>query len=189
MVSPGFPFDPISTPYSSKRTAKNPPLISSKRTLGSLEVSLGQKGKSVRPVMTQQKDPNHARFLDETLWREKLSHRQPHRIIDALSKFELHRCLLRCVRVWGMLGPNWRRTCPTKTLGKISFCSFLDQLSRKIRRESHRRQDLLKLFQVVRSIPAGGASVSTNFARTCNGAAQHSPTLSDSPVILESLVD
>ena len=40
--------------------------------------------------------------------------------------------LLRCVRVWGMLNPKWRRTCPTETLGNISFCSFLEQLSRKL---------------------------------------------------------
>ena len=51
-------------------------------------------------------DPNHAFFLAERPRREKLSHRQPHAIVDALSKFELHRCLLRCVRVWGMLDPN-----------------------------------------------------------------------------------
>ena len=124
MVSPGFPFDPISTPYSSKRTAKNPPLISSKRTLGSLEVSLGQKGKSVRPVMTQQKDPNHARFLDETLWREKLSHRQPHRIIDALSKFELHRCLLRCVRVWECWARIGDARARPRRSGRFHFAHF-----------------------------------------------------------------
>ena len=112
---------------------------SSKRTLGSLEVSLGQKEKcgfpvvrwSVCPVMTQRR-PEPRIFLAEPPQREKLFRRQPRTIVDALSKFELHRCLLRCVRVWGMLDPNWRRTCPIETLGNISFCSFLEQLSRKL---------------------------------------------------------
>ena len=59
----------------------------------------------------------------------------------------------------------------------------------QIRRESHHRQDLLKLFQVVCPILAGGASASTSFVRRSHGAEQHSPMLSDSPVILEPLVD
>ena len=64
--------------------------------------------------------PEPALFLAEPPRREKLPHRQPHRIVDALSKFELHRCLLRCVRECkgvGDVGPKFdtpvrpRRSC------------------------------------------------------------------------------
>ena len=169
-----------------------------KRTLGSPRGFTGPKRKmwlsgcpvvrlSVCPVMTQRR-PEPRIFLAEPPQREKLCHRPPHTIVHALSKFELHQCLLHCERVWRMLGPNWRRTCPIETLGNILFCSILEQFSRKLR-ESHHRQDLLKFFQVACPSLAGGASASTCFVRRSHGAAQHSPMLSDSPVCVEPLVD
>ena len=60
-------------------------------------------------------DPNHAFFLAERPRREKLSHRPPRTIVDALSKFELHRCLLRCVRECtgvGDVGPKLETYVP-----------------------------------------------------------------------------
>ena len=77
----------------------------SKRILGCLEISLGQKEKSecpvVRlsgcPIMTQRR-PEPRIFLAEPPRRENLSHRPSHRVVDALSKFELHRCLQLYVR-------------------------------------------------------------------------------------------
>ena len=63
-------------------------------------------------------------FLAEPPRREKLSHRPPHTIVHALSKFELHWFLLRCVRVWGMLGPNFIRTCLTEAPRKFHFAHF-----------------------------------------------------------------
>ena len=86
---------------------------SSKRNLGSLQVSLGQKEKRECPVHdTTKRRTSH--FLAEPPRREKLSHRPSHTIVHALSKFELHWWSLHCVRVWGMLGPNLTRTCPTE---------------------------------------------------------------------------
>ena len=86
------------------------------------EVSQCQKEKSIRlsgcPYVRfrHNKGPNHASFLAEPLRREKLSHRAPHTIVDALSNFELHRCCCvvdGSVREWGVLDPNLARTCPT----------------------------------------------------------------------------
>ena len=85
--------------------------------------------------------------------------------------------------MWGMLSPTWRRTCPTETLGNILFCSSLQQFLRKVDgvRTTVKIRYLLKLFQVVCPILAGGASASTSFVRRSHGAEQHSRTLSDSP--------
>ena len=94
-------------------------------------------------------------FLAEPPRREKLSHRPPHTIVHALSKFELHWFLLCCVRVWGMLGPNLTLTCPTEAPRKFHFAHFSTNC-RVNRRKSYDRQDLLKLYQVVYPILAGG---------------------------------
>ena len=116
---------------------------SSKRTLGSQEVSLVQKEKSECPsvgFMTH-KDANHTLVLAGPPRREKLSHRPSHTIVHALSKFELH-WWLRCVRVWGMLaalctgvgdvGPKLDTYMPDRGAREVLFYSFLDQLSRKL---------------------------------------------------------
>ena len=34
--------------------------------------------------------------------------------------------------MWGMLDPNLSRTCASEALGGVSFCSFLEQLPRKL---------------------------------------------------------
>ena len=47
----------------------------------------------------------------------------------------------------------------------------------------------MKLFQVVCPVLAGGARASTSFVRKSHGAEQYSPTLSDSPVIVEPVID
>ena len=82
--------------------------------------------------------------------------------------------------VVGDVGPKFDTYMPVRGVLEVSFCSFLDQLSREID-GSHHRQDLLKLYQVVYPILAGGASASTSFVRTRRGAVQHSPMRSDSP--------
>ena len=81
------------------------PFFSSKRTLASQEVSLGQKEECDCPVVRLtlcpvqiQRKPEPRNFFAERPRREKLSHRPPRTIVDALSKVELHRCLQRCVR-------------------------------------------------------------------------------------------
>ena len=83
---------------------------SSKRTLGSPRGFTGPKRKTWMNEWTNEwmnewmsgswhnEGTNHALFLAERPRREKLSHRPPRTIVDAFSKFELHRCLLRCVR-------------------------------------------------------------------------------------------
>ena len=78
---------------------------------------------SVRPVHDTTKTRTTC-FLAEPPRREKMSHRPPHTIVHALSKFELHWCLLRCVRMWEMLGPNLTRTCPTEAPRKFHFAHF-----------------------------------------------------------------
>ena len=80
-------------------------------------------------------DPNLALFLAGPPRREKLSHRPPHTIVDALSKFELYWGLLRCVRVCtgeGNVGPKLETFMRDRDAREVSFCSFLDQLSRKL---------------------------------------------------------
>ena len=89
----------------------------------------------------------------------------------------------------GDVGPKLETHVPDRDAREYFILLISRATIAKNRRKSHHRQDLLKLFQVGCPILAGGASASTVFGRTCNGAAQHSPTLSDSPVILEPLVD
>ena len=58
--------------------------------------------------------------------RGKLSHRSPHRVVDALSKFELHRCLLRCERECkgvGEVGPKFGTHVPD--LGAREYLNLL----------------------------------------------------------------
>ena len=78
-----------------------PVYYSLKRTLSSLRFHWAKKKKvSGCPYVRfrHNEGPNHALFLAEPPRREKLSHRTPHTIVDALSKFELHRGLLPCGR-------------------------------------------------------------------------------------------
>ena len=107
-----------------------------------LEASLGQKEKSectvVRlsgcPVMTQRR-PEPRLFLAEPPRRENLSHRPPHRIVDALSKFGLHRCLLRCVRECrgvGDVGPKFGTHLRVRGARGNFILLVLNQLSRKL---------------------------------------------------------
>ena len=136
--------------------------------------------------------PNHALFLAERPRREKLSHRLPHTIVDALRKFELHRCLLRCVRECtgvGDVGPKLETYVPDRGAREYFVLVISRAIVVWIRRKSHHLQDLLKLFQVVCPILAGGASTSTSFVRRSHGTGQHSPMFSDSPVILDPLLD
>ena len=104
-----------------------------------LEVSLGQKEKSVRlsvrPSVRLCHNANHAFFLAERPRREKLSHRSSHRAVDGLSKFELHRCLLRCVRECkgvGDVGPKFETHVPDLGAREYFNLLVLDQLSRKL---------------------------------------------------------
>ena len=79
--------------------------------------------------------PNHALFLAERPRREKLSHRPPHTIVDALSKSELHRCLLRCVRECkGVrdVGPKFGTHMPNGDARGSFISLILDQFSRKL---------------------------------------------------------
>ena len=79
--------------------------------------------------------PDHALFLAERPRREKLSHRPPHTIVDALSKFELHRCLLRCVRECkgvGDVGPKFGTHLRVRGARGSFILLILDQLSRKL---------------------------------------------------------
>ena len=90
----------------------------------------------------------------------------------------------------GDAGPKLETHVPDRDARESSILLISRAVFAKIRRESHHRQDLLKLFQVVVCpILAGGTSASTSFVRRSHGAEQHSRTLSDSPVILEPLVD
>ena len=78
---------------------------------------------------------NHALFLAERPRREKLSHRSPHTIVDALSKFELHRCLLRCVRECkgvGDVGPKFETNLGVRGAREYFILLVLDRLSRKL---------------------------------------------------------
>ena len=78
--------------------------------------------------------PNHAYFLAERPRREKLSHRSPHTIVDALSKFELHRCLLRCERECkgsGYVGPKFGTHVPDRGAVEYLDLLILVRLSRK----------------------------------------------------------
>ena len=80
-------------------------------------------------------DPNHAFFRAERPRREKLFRRAPHAIVDALSKFELHRCLLRCVRECkgvGNVGPEFGTHVPDRDARGSFILLILDQLSRKL---------------------------------------------------------
>ena len=80
---------------------------------------------SVRPSVRlwHIEDVNHALFLVEPPRREKLSHRPPHTIVDVLSKFELHRCMLRCVRECrgvGDVGPKLETNVPDRDNPRFS---------------------------------------------------------------------
>ena len=86
-------------------------------------------------VRLHNEGPNHALFLAERPRRKKLSHRAPHTIVDAFSKFELHRCLLRCVRECkgvGDVGPKFGTHMPERDARGIFILLVLDQLSRKL---------------------------------------------------------
>ena len=79
--------------------------------------------------------PNHAFFLAERPRREKLSHRSPHTIVDALRKFELHRCLLRCERECkgsGYVGPKFGTHVPDRGAGEYFNLLIPERLSRKL---------------------------------------------------------
>ena len=86
-------------------------------------------------VRLHNEGPNHARSLAERPRREKLSHRAPRTIVDALSKFELHRCLLRCVRECksvGDVGPKFGMHMPDGDARGIFILLVLDQFSSKL---------------------------------------------------------
>ena len=95
----------IMTRFRAQKRRKEDHRNSSKRTLGSLEASLGQKEKSVRPVHdTTKPRATHVFYPNPRGARScpiKLSHRPSHMIVHALSMFELHSCLLRCVCMYG----------------------------------------------------------------------------------------
>ena len=78
---------------------------------------------------------NHAFFWAERPRREKLSHRSPYTIVGALSKFELHRCLLRCERKCkgsGYVGPKFGTHVPHLGAGEYLNFLILERLSRKL---------------------------------------------------------
>ena len=82
-----------------------------------------------------QRRPEPRIFLAECPRREKLFHRSPHRVVDALSKFELHRCLLRCARECkgvGGVGPKFETHVPDLGAREYFNLLILDQLSRKL---------------------------------------------------------
>ena len=86
-------------------------------------------------VRSHNEGSNHALFLAERPRREKVSHRSPHRVVDALSKFELHRCLLRCERECkgvGDVGPNFGTHVPDLGAREYFNLLILDRLSRKL---------------------------------------------------------
>ena len=74
-------------------------------------------------------------FRAERPRRKKLSHRSPYRVVDALSKFELHRCLLRCGRECkgvGEVGPKFGTHVPDLGTGEYLNLLILERLSRKL---------------------------------------------------------
>ena len=78
---------------------------------------------------------NLACFWAERPRREKLSHRSPHTIVDALRKFELHRCLLRCERECkgsGYVGPKFGTHVPDRGAVEYLNLLILVRLSRKL---------------------------------------------------------
>ena len=84
--------------------------------------------------MTQRR-PEPRIFLAERPRRENLSHCSPHRVVDALSKFELYRGLLRCVRECkgvGDVGPKFETHVPDLGAREYFNLLILDQLSRKL---------------------------------------------------------
>ena len=86
-------------------------------------------------VRLHNEGPNHALFLAERPRREKLSHRSPHTIVDALSKFELHRCLLRCGRECKSVGdvrPKFGTHLGVRGAREYFILLVLDRLSRKL---------------------------------------------------------
>ena len=115
---------------------------SSKRTLGSLEASLGQKEKSVRPsgcpsvrpsvrFMTQRSHEPRI-LLVEPPRREKLSHRPPHTIIHGPQQVCASLVLAALCTGVGDVGPKFDTYMPDPGALKVSLCSSLDQLSRKL---------------------------------------------------------
>ena len=111
---------------------------SSKRSLSSLRFHWAKKKKvSGCPYVRfrHNEGQNLALFLAERPQREKLSHRSPHTIVDALSKFELHRCLLRCVRECkgvGDVGPKFETNLGVRGAREYFILLVLDRLSRKL---------------------------------------------------------
>ena len=72
---------------------------------------------------------------------EAVPSREPHTIVGALRKFELHRCLLRCGRECkgsGYVGPKFGTHVPARGAGKyLVHLLILERLSRK-----HVQQDV-----------------------------------------------
>ena len=112
--------------------------ISSKRTLSSLRFHWAKKKKvSGCPYVRfrHNESQNHAFFLAERPRRENLSHRSPHTIVDALSKFELHRYLLHCVRECkgvGNVGPKFETNLGVRGAREYFVLLVLDRLSLKL---------------------------------------------------------
>ena len=86
-------------------------------------------------VRSHNESQNHAFFWAERPRRKKLSHRSPYTIVDALSKFELHRCLLRCERECKgsvYVGPKFGTHVPDRGAGEYLNLLILVRLSRKL---------------------------------------------------------
>ena len=78
---------------------------------------------------------NHAFFWAERPRRERLSHRSPDTIVGTLSKFELHRYLLRCERECegsAYVGPKFGTHVPHLGAGEYLNFLILERLSRKL---------------------------------------------------------
>ena len=64
----------------------------------------------------------------------------------------------------GDIVPKFDTYMPVRGVLEVSFCSFLGQLARKLDGSRTTGQDLLKFYQAVYPILAGGASASTSSA-------------------------
>ena len=86
-------------------------------------------------VWCHNEGPNHALVWAERPRPETVSHRSPHRVVDALSKFQLHRGLLRCEReckVVEEVGPKFGTHVPDLGAHKYFNLLILERLSRKL---------------------------------------------------------